>query len=163
MTWGRSNVEQLKVSTNHRSASGLAEQILIFRYLVFGEEATVPLGEGQIFRASRRVVSRVVRKREATKPACGRLRDADSGEGWHCFLEPFLRSSLDGSLIDGAGGTVERAWASCRSFESRRCRRGVLETLKRGKGNVQEGLSDYSRDVFAQRAAAIVREALATL
>jgi hypothetical protein len=39
---------------------------------------------------------------------------------------------------------------------------GVLETLRRGTGQVPEGLSHYSHEAFARRTEKIVREALAS-
>jgi glycosyltransferase involved in cell wall biosynthesis len=98
-----------------------------------------------------------------------RLADAyvmpSQGEGFGiAFLEalacgiPVLGSRVDGSqeaLLDGALG--------CLADPSKpaEIERGVLEALRRGRGAVPQEISHYSYHAFANRAEAIVREALA--
>ena len=87
------------------------------------------------------------------------------GEGFGiAFLEalacgiPALGSTLDGSreaLLDGALGCLVDP------SDSEDVKNGVLETLKRDKGKVPDGLSHYSYEAFTERAEAIVRDALA--
>jgi asparagine synthase (glutamine-hydrolysing) len=99
-----------------------------------------------------------------------RLADAyvmpSRGEGFGIvFLEalacglPVMGSTVDGgreALLNGALGSLVDPSSPADVI------RGVLETLNRGKGRVQQGLNHYSREAFAQRTTAIVREALAT-
>ena len=172
MTLGRlESQEQLKGFDEVIDAlPALADQVQNISYLICGDGndrdrlekkvKDLTLGERVVFAGF---------VPEAEKADYYRLADAyvmpSRGEGFGIvFLEalacgvPVMASRVDGgceALSNGDWGCLVDPSNPADIV------RGVLETLNRGRGNVQEGLGYYSRSAFTQRAAVIVKEAMA--
>ena len=106
---------------------------------------------------------------EEQKPDYYRLADAyvmpSRGEGFGIVFLEALACGLPvmGSIADGGREALLNGALGCLVDPSNPVDivRGVLETITRGKGPVQDGLSYYSREAFMRRTKVIVREALA--
>ena len=106
---------------------------------------------------------------EGKKADYYRLADAyvmpSQGEGFGIVLLEALACGIPvmGSRIDGSGEALLNGALGYLAdpADPKDVERGILATLRRGRGDVPEALGyHYSRGVFAERAGAIVREAL---